>query len=111
MAHSDILKLEQSLSKCDLSIKAFEDAIEQEQNTIKEYREMISDPNSSFPEESLQNGIDRCKNNIKTFEKVIADEMNLKKDIRFKISKIEEKEEIIKLQENSIQFDIETEEE
>lgn len=105
MEHPDIKVLEGKVGTCDSNILTFEEAIEKEQKTIREYREYMTDPNCSFPQESLENGIDGCKKNIKTFEEAIDNERETKKNLRFKIDKIRELESIPKVIEIEAEID------
>lgn len=97
MLKDDIKILEAKIRSCDENIKLFEEHIDREQATIKEYRGYISDPNSTFSEKSLQNGINGCKKNITTFENAIETERDTKKNLRFKIAKLEELDSIPKI--------------
>lgn len=105
MLKDDIRLLEDKIKACDENIKLFEEHINREQVTIKEYRGYISDPNSTFSEQSLQNGIDGCKKNIETFEQAIENEREAKKDFRFKIAKLEELDSIPDVIEIGVEID------
>lgn len=94
----DLTSLRDTISKAKNNIMAMRKAIEKEQQTIREYKELIGGP--AYDDNRLRAGIEHAKANIAKFERVIMQDQQTMNEHRKMIEVLTEREHIKELSKN-----------